>query len=281
MTASIANGFGHALYQPDAKACTFRPYAFHPMYNTSTPNTRVLWAAHSYNVAFSDEIGHFEYCTTIANFTCTSSGNGTDSSPDSDDFPCFTAPIVSPTGATLNTAFSGCIQADNDFDGPEYQQGTWPGSTGADPSKVSTPIVFSSPLFSAGHGVFDKNYSQTAFENDLPRIEGSDFSSNNDCQRHVSNPADPNPGHDCVDPPNGATLYPTYSTFHAAGHGCMWEEGGGSFSNATNNFGGTPSAEYGDLLLLNYPAAGFTITQRFNDFRNVLDNNACPANVGP
>jgi hypothetical protein len=281
MTASIANGFGHALYQPDAKACTFRPYAFHPMYNTSTPNTRVLWAAHSYNVAFSDEIGHFEYCTTIANFTCTSSGNGTDSSPDSDDFPCFTAPIVSPTGATLNTAFSGCIQADNDFDGPEYQQGTWPGSTGADPSKVSTPIVFSSPLFSAGHGVFDKNYSQTAFENDLPRIEGSDFSSNNDCQRHVSNPADPNPGHDCVDPPNGATLYPTYSTFHAAGHGCMWEEGGGSFNNATNNFGGTPSAEYGDLLLLNYPAAGFTITQRFNDFRNVLDNNACPANVGP
>jgi hypothetical protein len=61
----------------------------------------------------------------------------------------------------------------------------------------------------------------------------------------------------------------------------MWEEGGGSFSNATNNFGGTPSAEYGDLLLLNYPAAGFTITQLFNDFRNVLDNNACPANVGP
>jgi hypothetical protein len=26
-----------------------------------------------------------------------------------------------------------------------------------------------------------------AFENDLPRIEGADFSTNNDCQRHVSN----------------------------------------------------------------------------------------------
>jgi hypothetical protein len=281
MTASTANGFGHALFEPDASACTFRPYAFHPMYSTSSPNTRVLWAAHSYNVAYSDEIGHFEYCTTVTNFACTSSNNGTDSSPDNDDFPCFTAPIVDPSGATLNDAFNGCIQADSDFDGPEYQQGTWPGSTGADPSKVTTPVVFSSPLFGTGNGQYKKQFAQTAFENDLPRIEGSDFSENNDCQRHVTNPADPNPGQDCVDPPNGATLYPTFSTFHAPGHGCMWEEGGGSFSNATNNFGGTPAAEYGGLLLLNYPAAGFTITQRYNDFRNVLGHNACPANTNP
>ena len=32
------------------------------MYATSSEHTRVPWAAHSYNVAFSDEIGHFEYC---------------------------------------------------------------------------------------------------------------------------------------------------------------------------------------------------------------------------
>ncbi len=277
MTASIANGFGHALFQPDAKSCTFRPYAFHPMYSTSGPNTRVLWAAHGYNVAYSDEIGHFEYCTTITNFQCSSSNNGTDPSPDSDDFPCFTAPIVDPSGTTLNPGFSGCIQADNDFDGPEYQQGNWPGSTGAVAGNVTTPVVFSSPLFAEqGHGKLDDNYRQVAFENDLPRIEGNDFSTNNDCQRHVSNPADPNPGHDCVDPPNGATLYPTFSTFNGAGNSCLWEEGGGSFANATNNFGGTPQAEYGGLLLLNYPAAGFTVTQRFNDFRNTLSHNPCP-----
>jgi hypothetical protein len=280
MTASTANGFGHALFQPDAKACTFRPYAFHPMYSTSSPNTRVLWAAHSYNVAFSDEIGHFEYCTTITNFQCSSSNNGTDSSPDSDDFPCFTAPIVDPSGTTVTDAFSGCIQADNDFDGPEYQQGTWPGSTGAVASKVSTPIVFSSPLFSQNGGAFSKNYSQTAFENDLPRIEGNDFSSNNNCQRHVRNPADPSPGSGCINPPNGATLYPTFSTFRGPRNACFWEEGGSSFANATNNFGGNP-AEYGGLLLLNYPAAGNTITQRYNDFRNILSNNPCQASTGP
>ena len=32
------------------------------MYSTSSPQTRVTWAAHTYNVAFSDEIGHFEDC---------------------------------------------------------------------------------------------------------------------------------------------------------------------------------------------------------------------------
>ena len=37
MTASTANGFGHALFQPTAHSCTFRPYAFHPMYSTSSP----------------------------------------------------------------------------------------------------------------------------------------------------------------------------------------------------------------------------------------------------
>ena len=279
MTASTANGFGHALYQPDASACTFRPYAFHPMYSTSSPDTRVLWAAHSYNIAYSDEIGHFEYCNTASRGVCTAAGATDPAGLDSDDTACFPAPIVGPSGATLNPAFTGCVQADNDFDGPEYQQGTWPGSTGAVEGNVSTPIVFSSPLFAShGKGSFETNYRQAAFENDLPRVEGSDFSSNNDCQRHVSNPADPNPGQGCVIPPNGATFYPTFSTFAGPDNSCLWEEGGDSFANATNNFGGLP-AEWGDLLLLNYPAAGFTITQRYNDFRNILDNNPCLASA--
>jgi hypothetical protein len=189
----------------------------------------------------SDEIGHFEYCNTITNFACTSNDNGTDSTPDNDDFPCFTAPLVDPSGATLADSFNGCLGADSDYDGPSYQQGKWPGSIGADPNKVPTPVVFSSPLFNQGSG-FNKNYSRTAFETDLPRIEGSDFSETNDCQRHVSNPADPHPGEGCVNPPNGATLYPAYSTFRSPGAGCMWEEGGQHFANATNNFGGTPAS---------------------------------------
>ena len=37
MTASIANGFGHPVYDPSASTCTDQPYAFHPMYSTSSP----------------------------------------------------------------------------------------------------------------------------------------------------------------------------------------------------------------------------------------------------
>src|SRR5262245_34282681 len=62
MTASIANGFQHILFQPTSGTCNQEPYAYHPMYATSSEHTRVPWAAHSYNVAASDEIGHFEYC---------------------------------------------------------------------------------------------------------------------------------------------------------------------------------------------------------------------------
>jgi hypothetical protein len=46
------------------------------MYSTSSEHTRVPWAAHSYNVAFSDEIGHFEYCSAVdANGNCIQANN--------------------------------------------------------------------------------------------------------------------------------------------------------------------------------------------------------------
>src|SRR5581483_12478948 len=63
--ASGANGFAHAPFNPTAATCSPAPYAFHPMYSTSSEHTRVVWAAHSYNVAYSDEIGHFDLCSAI------------------------------------------------------------------------------------------------------------------------------------------------------------------------------------------------------------------------
>ena len=45
----------------------------------------------------------------------------------------------------------------------------------------------------------------------------------------------------------------------------------------SNTFGGTSTAEYGGLLLSNYPAPGFTITQRYNNFQNNVLGNPCPA----
>jgi hypothetical protein len=277
MTASAANGFGHPLYQPSASSCADQTYTFHPMYSTSSPSTRVLWAAHSYNVAFSDEIGHFEYCSSVAGDSSCNGNESTGTAADGDEAPCFTAPVVGSNGSTVNPAFNGCLDffggGDTDFDGPEYQNGTWPGSTGAVASKVSTPIVFSSPLFAKnGKGKANSNYSQAAFETDLPRIEST---SNNHCQRHLTNPADPSPGAGCVDPPNGATFYPIFSTTGSK-NACLWQEGGAAIPGTTNNFGGAPGVEFGGLLVSNYPVAGPSVSQRLNNFHNTLSNNPCP-----
>jgi hypothetical protein len=58
MVASAANGFGQIRFQPGGRSCMEVPYTFHPMYSTSGQ-------AHGYNVVFSDEIGHFDFCTTV------------------------------------------------------------------------------------------------------------------------------------------------------------------------------------------------------------------------
>src|SRR5271157_4971541 len=60
MTASVANGFSHVIFDPNASTCTSVPYAFHPMYASSSEHTRVPWTVHSFNVAFAFEVGHSE-----------------------------------------------------------------------------------------------------------------------------------------------------------------------------------------------------------------------------
>lgn len=280
MTASIANGFGHPMYQPNAATCTDQPYAFHPMFSSSTPDTRVLWAAHTYNVAYSDEIGHFEYCptTSVAGFTCTTASATDPSGADSDDAPCWTLPLVNVTG---KPAFGGCLGEDLDYDGPEYQH-NWPGSNpnpASDALVHASPIVISSPLFTGPGKSGLHNYSQAAFETDLPRIEGADVSPNNDCQRHVFNPSDPNPGQGCVDPPNGASFYPFFSTVLRNG-ACYWAEGDAHIAGTISNFGGTPQAEYGNLLVNIYPEAGYTTSGIYETFHRTLSTNPCPAPGG-
>src|SRR6266446_6076528 len=95
LPVASANGFAEILYDPQGTNCNRAthnvPYDFHPMYATSSEHTRVPWAAHSYNIAFSDEIGHFEYCSGIAGFfspACPSPDEPL-TSPTFDDFYCF------------------------------------------------------------------------------------------------------------------------------------------------------------------------------------------------
>jgi hypothetical protein len=67
----------------------------------------------------------------------------------------------------------------------------------------------------------------------------------------------------------------THGTFSGQ---CIWQFGGPAITGTTNTFGGTSAAEYGPLLQFNYPqpiAAGSVA--RYNNFRNTLDPNPCPA----
>jgi hypothetical protein len=269
MTASAANGFGEVQYAPaPSTACNNIPTNFHPIYSTSSENTRVPWTAHSYNVAFSDEIGHFEYCNAETSGNCTSAGVNDPGGVDADDIGCF-----GPSDST-RIQIGGCTFTDADFDGTPYGN-NWPGtfkSPGQDKKYHPSPVQFTSPLFNGS-----QNYDRVAFETDLPRIENA---TSPPCQRHISNPSDPNPGSGCVNPPVGATFYPFFSTTSAGGS-CVWQLGGPFIKGTTNNFGGSSAAEFGPLLPLFYPAntpvGSPQPSFRFNDFRNVLSSNPCPA----
>ncbi|HEX8858723.1 MAG TPA: hypothetical protein VGC06_06435 [Actinomycetes bacterium] len=256
MTASVANGFAQVNFEPNAATCSQTPYAFHPMYSTSSEHTRVPWAAHSYNVAFSDEIGHFEYCSVVnPDGTCAQSVNDPDG-PDGDDVGCH-GPDES-----LRIRIGGCTGTDNDFDGVSYQP-NWPGTSRnpvVDFLLHPRSVLFSSPTFNGG-----RNYSRMAFEADLPRIEAADFGGN--CDR--------NTGANCVNPPPGANFYPIFTTRDSHSVGCLWQLGGTHIPGTERSFGGTSTAEYGPLLFLNYPGPGFTPIRRTNDFRRVLPNNPC------
>ena len=261
MTASAANGFAHILYRPNASTCSEKPYTFRPMYATSSEQTRVPWAAHSYNVAFSDEIGHFEYCASVdeEGGNCTSGGDG-----DDDDTGCFSSAL------SLLVPIGGCIATDNDFDGTSYQR-DWPGTGpthNQDRKFHADPFTFTSAVFNGS-----RNYDRIAFEADLPRIEAADFGGN--CNRFT--------GENCVNPPPGAQFYPIYTTGSSdaviAGKrgACVWRFGGTNLPNTIRDFGGNSTSEFGPLLFSFYPNPNPTIRLRTNNFRNVIYGNPCPA----
>ncbi len=138
--------------------------AFHP--ECSTANTRGnTWSAHTYNVAMSDEIGHFENCLAIdENFNCTHPGSQDAGVIDEDDLNSFCVPG---TDSTL-VKIEGCFSADEDWGSQAYQP-DWPGtirSPFVDSAVHPTPLHFTSPLTVRG-----RNYSTIAFETDLPALE--------------------------------------------------------------------------------------------------------------
>jgi hypothetical protein len=259
MTASKANGFGQVLFQPKAKQCHVRPYAFHPMYNSAVKRGST-WGAHTTNVGASDEIGHFEYCDAIDPSTgaCSNPGAG-DSTLDEDDQFCLNGanyPGVLP--------IIGCVLDDGDFDGPSYQR-TWPGTfTNAkvDRRFHGTPFMFT-PASSNG-----KLLEGVAFETDLPRIErGEPGNHQPECDRTT--------GAHCVNPPIGAKFYPIYTLAKANGR-CWLQQGGAHVPGTVNTFGGNSGTEYGHrVLFVHYADVGFQPIRLAEDFRHDLHGNPC------
>jgi hypothetical protein len=247
MTASAANGFGTVVFDPRATKCTITPLNFHPEYSTSTPQTRNVNAAHTYNIAFSDEIGHFEYCGKVANDAISS--------------------CAQPLGPDTN---------DGDFDSVPYTF-SWPGSIS---NRVADRLLHpTSELFSSPTTVGGANFTSMAFESDISRDESADtaFRVAVPCQRHFLNPMDPHPGLGCVNPPPNSVFYPFYSTRNS-GDSCMWQEGGPYIPGTTNDFGGSAAAEFGSLSVIHYPTAPFgLVTERSNDFRSSIMPVVCPS----
>lgn len=264
MTASADNGFGQVKFDPAGTTCQSLPYDFHPMYSTSSEQTRVPWAAHSYNIAFSDEIGHWDYCNGPNSITpggnCptgNTEGIKGDTEPtDADDTFCF------PASSSSLVKLPGCLGQNNGFDGVSYQK-VWPNGNRA---KTPTPVSFSSPLTGAH---FDINYSRAALEADLPRIEA------NTCNRSTGAGCTLIPTTDDKTP---AAFYPFFSTKNRGGdewddRSCSWLLG--DHLPGANDFGG--NAQYGPLLSLTYSGVGGVPFNRFNNFRHIFNINPCKA----
>ncbi|HVS50450.1 MAG TPA: hypothetical protein VHJ99_16310 [Candidatus Dormibacteraeota bacterium] len=341
MTASAANGFGTVDYQPTGTSCKRNPYDFHPEYSTSQPpanvtcpgptatssgvypnnaaggfskakvctdqgGTRVQWAAHSYNISFADEVGHFDWCNNIVEPNAGSSlapgagfgsghcgvngreGPGLTKQNDADSTnSCFTgeegAAFAKYGGSVAGSdgpgvAIPGCVTQNDGFDGGSYQAGRW-----APASNAPTPITFSSPV--TGQGEDAKPYEKVAFEADIPRITALNVT-DGDCSRNTGTRMTKDPvtgtwsdtGKPCAVPPINDTgsvaFYPTFGhtgsqngeSNSGGNNSCMWQ-----FGNYTASTGGA-GVQYGkSLWKLAYLAfgGGGALTYRFNDVRNV------------
>ncbi len=259
MTASPANGFAQIKYDPAGTSCTAIPYAFHPMYSTSSPQTRVIWAAHTYNVGFSDEIGHFDTCTGPTSLppspfgldsggnpiSCPAGNRELTGATDGDDNFCF------PASQALRIKVTGCTDTNTGFDGLDYQP-VWPdGNRALHP----TPITFSPPLTGRR---FDVAYSSLAFEADLPRVEGT-------CDRATGVGCTLIPTTDAGAP---AAFYPFFSLTRGE---CQLAFGN-HLPGSRTDFG--RNAQYGSLLSSTYLAfgGGGATIDRINNFRQIIHN---------
>lgn len=259
MTASAANGFAQMDFAADPSTqCTSTPYTFHPEYSTSSIRTRTTWTAFPYNVAWSDETGHFDYCSQVTGRHCTGLEGppGDQEQADEDDTGC-----SAPSQASLDKV-GGCIGENDGFDGTSYQD-DWPNGQANRP----TPIEFSGPLTGPG---FTVNYQRTALVAPMP------FNEHNQ-------PCDVFARTGCTNPPitddgTPAAFYPYFYTTSI--NGCTWGEGTDVPGLTVNDFG--KDQQYGTYDRgVYYTGLNGTATEESNVFMHTYAHNLCRARPAP
>jgi hypothetical protein len=263
MTAGPSNGFAQIKFDPSGTSCTALPYAFHPMYSTSSEKTRVIWAAHTYNIAFSDEIGHFDTCT--GPHLVPSTEFGLDASGNPISCPAGNSELTGPTDGDDSFCFpgsramlydvTGCTDSNTGFDGFGYQR-LWPdGNTRLHPE----PFRFSAARTGRHYNV---NYTRLGFEADLPRIEET-------CDRTTGDGCTLIPTTDKGTP---AAFYPFFSQLRSRrSHTCLFGFGD-DLPGSVTDFG--RNAQYGSLLSSPYLifGGGGAAHNLINNFRQVRPN---------
>lgn len=260
MTASASNGFAQMVFAPDPSTeCQETPYTYHPMYSTSGPQTRATWTAYPYNVAYSDETGHFQFCSQVDETTGSCTGQegapGAQRPADSDDVGCFGADQSS------KDPVSGCVAANYGFDGTSYTN-DWPNGQ---PNR-GTPVMFSGPTTGPGYKV---SYQREALAGPLPFIEAGGGNQNCDIYTETGCTLLP-----LTDDGTPAQFYPFFSTTRV--NGCSWIEGTDVPGLTVNDFGGL--SQYGSYNTGVYYTGltGKPYTYA-SDFLHVFPDNPCRA----
>ena len=212
------------------------------MYDTAAPplpngqpRAWTTWAAHTDNVAYDSEIGHFE-----------PRDRG-----DFDDTECTNGPLV-----------PGCLSFSSG--GGRLRWLCVPPRLARRVRSVPDAELRDLTTQHRVHRHFNQPYPIVRFETDLPRIEEANNGGGLDCDHHT--------GANCTVPPEGANFYPWYhlaSVPSVGGANCAWALSN-NLPNQISNFGGMRQG-WGPLELTDY---GFD-QRYHNFARTLTGGNPC------
>ena len=221
------------------------------------------WSAHTYNVAMSDEIGHFENCLQLDDGLQLRGAR----QPGPGARRGRRQQLLRPRRGLDAGADQRLLQRRRGL-----RRAVVPQRLAGHRSRTSVRRPDAAPVAGAVHQPARRtgttNFSTIAFETDLPRIEAADAQDNPPfCDRTT--------GANCVNPPTGAQFYPFFTTGSHSGT-CAWQEGGNFIPGTTNHFGGSSTTEYGPLLKTVYPAAGLHHEPVLQQLQQRRPGNPCP-----